>query len=113
MTLQPPRVEDEFTKYFEELKVADQEAAKKKRGLYGEPIRIPVFNDISVSGKDGKFKIDLAKAKTIYNFLKDEKRLSGVVEFVLNGSRLKIRMHQQSCYIIFVLDGIRALPNEP
>lgn len=72
-----------------------------------------MFNDISVAGKDGKFRIDMPKAKTIYNFLKDEKKLTGVVEFVLNGSRLKIRMHQQSCYIIFVLDGIRALPNEP
>ena len=72
-----------------------------------------MFNDISAAGKDGKFKIDLPKAKTIYNFLKDEKKLTGVVEFVLNGSRFKIRMHQQSCYIIFVLDGIRALPNEP
>lgn len=113
VTLQAPRVEDEFTKYFEELKEADSEALKKKKGLHGQPIRIPVFNDISVAGKDGKFRIDIPKAKTIFNFLKDEKKLTGVVEFVLNGSRLKIRMNQQSCYIIFVLEGIRALPNEP
>jgi staphylococcal nuclease domain-containing protein 1 len=105
-----PRAEDEFTKYFDELKVADEEAKKKKKGLNGEPVRVPVFNDIT-SGKEGKYKVDIAKSKTIFSFLKDEKRLTGVVEFVLNGSRLKIRMHQQSCYIILVIEGIRCLPN--
>lgn len=65
-------------------------------------MRIPIFNDIT-SGRDGKHKVDIAKSKAIYNFLKDEKKLTGVVEFVLNGSRFKIRMHQQSCYIILVV----------
>jgi len=72
---------------------------------------VPVFNDIT-SGREGRYKVDIAKSKSIFSFLKDEKRLSGVVEVVLNGSRLKIRMHQQSCYIILVLEGIRCLPNE-
>ena len=44
---------------------------KKKRGLHGDNVRIPVFNDVTVAGKDGKFKTDIAKCKTIYSFLKD------------------------------------------
>lgn len=111
VSLQLPRGDDEFTKYIDELKQADEEAKKKRKGLHGDSVRIPVFNDIT-SGREGRYKVDITKSKTIYSFLKDEQRLSGVVEVVLNGSRLKIRMHQQSCYIILVLEGIRCLPNE-
>ena len=95
------------------MKAADEQAAKKKKGLHGDNIRTPVFNDVTVVGKDNKHKIDIQRAKTYYSYLRDEKKLSGVVEFVLNGSRLKLRMHQQSCYIVFVIDGIKCLPNEP
>lgn len=111
VALQLPRGDDEFTKYIDDLKNADEEAKKKKKGLHGESVRVPVFNDIT-SGREGRYKVDITKSKSIFSFLKDEKRLSGVVEVVLNGSRLKIRMHQQSCYIILVLEGIRCLPNE-
>lgn len=74
-----------------------------------EHIKIPTFNDIS--GGKGK-KVDAGKAKTLFEFLKDEPHLSGVIELVLNGSRFKVRFNQQHVMAILVLDGIRCLPNE-
>jgi len=52
------------------------------------------------------------KAKEAFNFLKEFKRLSGVVELVLNGSRMKVRVNEQSCYVLLLLDGVRCLPND-
>ena len=68
------------------------------------------FNDLS--GGKGK-KIDAAKCKNIYPFIKDERNLTGVVDLVLNGSRFKMRFNQQRVMVIMVLEGVRCLPNEP
>lgn len=45
--------------------------------------------------------------------MKDEKKLTGVVDLVLNGSRFKLRFDQSACYGIFVLAGIKCFPNDP
>lgn len=46
---------------------------------------MPKFNDFSYSA---------TKAKSAFSFLKDEKKVTGVVELVLNGSRYKMRFNE-------------------
>ena len=72
-------------------------------------MKLPTFNDIS-GGKNKK--VDASKSKQLFEFLKDENYLTGTVELVLNGSRFKVRFHQQNVLAIVVLDGVRCLPNE-
>lgn len=63
-----------------------------------------------MSGGKGK-KIDAGKCKNIFPFIKDEAHVTGVVDLVLNGSRFKIRFHNQHVMAIMVLEGVRCLPN--
>ena len=109
-SIQQIRTEEEVSKFLEELREAEEHAKKERKGVHGkDQIKIPTYNDIS--GGKGK-KIDASKAKTLFEFLKDEPFLSGVIELVLNGSRFKVRFHQQHVMAIVVLDGVRCLPNE-
>lgn len=100
-------MDDDFSKYLKELKEAEERAKKAKAGQYSSSnAPAPRFNDLSIDK-------NLGKAKQVYTFLKEEKKLTGVVELVLNGSRFKLRINQQNCYILFVLNGIKCMPNDP
>lgn len=108
--LHTPQVEEDLSKYFEELRVADTKAREMKKNVHSnENRKAPHFNDLS--GGKGK-KIDSQKCKNMFAFLKDEPHLTGIIEIVLNGSRFKIRLNHQPVMIIAVLEGVRCLPNE-
>lgn len=110
VAMQQIRTEEEVSKFLEALKDAEAKGKKERRGLHkAEHIKIPNYND--VSGGKGK-KVDASKAKALFEFLKDEPVLTGVIELVLNGSRFKVRFNQQHVMAIVVLDGVRCLPNE-
>lgn len=99
-----------MSKFLEILRDAEAKGKKERKGIHqSEHIKIPSYND--VSGGKGK-KVDASKAKALFDFLKDEPFLSGVIELVLNGSRFKVRFNQQHVMAIVVIDGVRCLPNE-
>lgn len=77
--------------------VAEDQAKKKNLGIHstGE-YKGKVYRDLS----DRK---NQAQAKNILTHLKDSGRLTGVVELVLNGSRVKVRVNEQNCYVMMVL----------
>lgn len=64
---------------------------------------LPKFNDLTTP----------AKAKQAFTFLKDEKRVTGIVEVVLNGSRFRVRFNEQKSFGILLLSGVKCLPNDP
>lgn len=89
-----PRVDEEFSKYLNALQVAEKSAKDKKIGVHSNKERpVPRYQNMN----------------TPNSFLKDEKKLLGVVEVVINGSRFKVRLQNQNFYIIVVLHGIRCL----
>lgn len=91
------------------MRDAEAKGKKDRKGIHSNfDAKPPNFNDLS--GGRGK-KIDAAKCKNIFPFIKDEKNVTGVVDLVLNGSRFKIRFNQQHILAIMVLDGVRCLPN--
>jgi len=106
-TVAPPRADDSFTKYMKQLTDAEDEAKKKKVGLHGSktPVNVAKFTDYSQPRQT-------SKAKTFFEFIKNEPSITGVVEAVLSGSLFKIRLEKQNCYIMFSLSGIRTFSME-
>jgi staphylococcal nuclease domain-containing protein 1 len=101
VALQTPRVEEDVTKYFEALRDAEAKGKKDRKCIHGNnESKAPNFNDLS--GGKGK-KIDAGKCKNIFPFIKDEAHITGVVDLVLNGSRFKVRFHNQHVLAIMVL----------
>ena len=109
LNLQTPRVEEDVSKHFDDLRNAEAKGKKEKKGLFGhnEP-KTPNWNDLS--GGRGK-KIDAGKCKNLFPFIKDDTR-HAVIDLVLNGSRFKMRFNNQNVLAIMVLEGVRCLPNE-
>ena len=104
--VQMPRVDEEFTKYMKNLKEAEEKGKEAKKGLFSSKEKSVVkFNDLS-------FQKNPSKIKAFYQFIQGEKKLAGVVELVLNGSRFKLRLNTHSTYIIFALQGIKCLQND-
>ena len=105
--VQMPRVDEEFTKYMKSLKEAEDKGKAEKKGQFsGKEKSVVKFNDLSLQKNAGKMK-------TFFQFIQGEKRMSGVVELILNGSRFKLRLNAHSTHIIFVLQGVKCLQNDP
>jgi len=71
-----------------------------KSGQYNAPR----YNDLS--------QAKISQQVSVLQHLKDHKKLTGVVELILNGSKMKVRVNEQSCQLILLLKGIRCLPND-
>jgi staphylococcal nuclease domain-containing protein 1 len=102
----PPRGDDGCSRHMDELRAAGETAMKSKKGIHGKDAQPPKLNDFTNKGGAGK-------AKESFQFLKSEKRISGVVDLVLNGCRLKVRVAQNNSLNLFLLQGIKCLPNDP
>lgn len=104
--VQMPRMDEDFTKYIKNLKEAEEKGKESKRGLFSSKEKVVVkFSDLSIQK-------NASKIKAFYSFIQGEKKLSGVVELILNGSRFKLRLNSHNSYLIFALQGIKCLPND-
>ncbi|CAD8162146.1 unnamed protein product [Paramecium pentaurelia] len=104
-TVQPPRGDDGVSRYIDELTGAQEAANKAKKGIHGKPVQLPKMTDLSVNP-------NLQRSRDAFDSLRTLRKLSGVVELVLNGSRLKLRFQEQNYTSIVVLAGVKCLPNE-
>ncbi|KRX01507.1 hypothetical protein PPERSA_01410 [Pseudocohnilembus persalinus] len=104
-SVQKPFQEIEQSKIYEDLVTAQEEAKKRKLGIHkaGE-YKQRFIRDLSQKG-------NIKQARNTFEHLKDQK-ISGVVEYVFNGSTFKIRCNDQNCYIMMVLLGVRCLPQD-
>lgn len=104
--VQMPRVDEEFSKYMKNLKEAETVGREAKKGVFSGKEKVLVkFNDLSLQKNPGKIK-------TFFSFIEKEKKMSGVVELALSGSRYKVRLNAHNSYIIMALQGIKCLPND-
>ena len=109
--IKPIKPNEEFSKYLLELLKAERiysEGSKKST--------IPSFNEKLIPKEkliDLTIKKDYNKCKTFYNLMKEEKLpLEGLIEAVLSGSRLKVRIIKHNIIILILLNGIKCLPND-
>ena len=49
------------------------------------------------------------KVKSFFDLVKDDSKLTGVVEAVLSGSLYKVRLDKQNCYVLLSVAGVRTL----
>lgn len=84
------------------MKAEEDIASSKKLNIFN-PKSVPVhrFNDISQ--KNGK---------QFESFVKGDGRISAVVDFVLSGQRLKVRLNKHNAQILMNLQGIKTLSND-
>nr|CAG4651604.1 EOG090X01F7 [Triops cancriformis] len=100
--------DDARSSHYDDLLAAEMKAQKSGKGLWDkkEP---PVHRVADISG-------DLNKAKQFLPFLQRAGRTEAVVEFVASGSRLRLFIPRETCFVTFLLAGItcpRAARNLP
>eukprot|EP01135_Chromosphaera_perkinsii_P002958 Nk52_evm69s230 gene=Nk52_evmTU69s230 len=96
--------DDNRSSHYDDLLVAEARAIKSKKGLHSNG-DLPVHRVSDLSA-------DSAKARQFFPFLERAAKLTGIVEFVSSGSRLKLYLPKETCLITFLLGGI-SCPRAP
>jgi len=100
-TYQRHRSDDETSEHLDDLIAAEKSAEEKQLGLHGKAAA-PVYRFNDLVGAENS-----SKAKQMGGSIKRLGKVDGVVEFVFNGGRFKVRVDRESIYIPFVLAGVR------
>ena len=96
--------DDNRSSHYDDLLVAEARAIKAKKGLHSNG-DLPVHRVSDLSS-------DAAKAKQFFPFLERAGKLTGIVEFVSSGSRIKVYLPKETCLITFLLGGV-SCPRAP
>lgn len=95
------RGDEERSAFFESLVNAEEVGKRGKKGLHSaKEAPVTRVNDLSVPGSS-------AKARQPLPFLQRAGKVSGVCEFVMSGSRLKVYVPKQSVSIAFSPSGVK------
>merc|ERR1711892_621556 len=89
---------DERSGKYDDLLQAEQKAEKTGKGLHDKK-NIPSHRVSDMSG-------NVIKCKQFLPFLRRAGRMSGLVEFVASGSRVRIYIPRETCIVTFLLGGI-------
>ncbi|CAB4015938.1 staphylococcal nuclease domain-containing 1-like, partial [Paramuricea clavata] len=90
--------DDQRSSRYDELLSAETRAAKNAKGVHSRK-DAPTHRISEVSG-------DASKAKQFLPSLQRAGRISGIVEFVASGSRLRVYLPKETCLITLLLAGI-------
>ncbi|CAO3674812.1 unnamed protein product [Rhizopus microsporus] len=92
--------DDNRARHYDQLLLAEKKAEEQQKGVHS-PKELPVTRIVDASES-------AAKARQFFTFLKRAGKLSAVVEYVSNGSRLALWIPKENCRVSFVLSGVRA-----
>lgn len=96
------RQNDERSTFYDDLLGAETDAKSSRKGIHsGKASGIHRYTDLTA---------DSTKAKQYLPFLRREKVVRGVVQFVSSGTRVKLFIPKENCLINFVISGIKC-PN--
>lgn len=95
------RAEEERSAHYEDLMTAEEQGKKSKKGMWSsKDAPIPRVNDVSQPGS-------AARAKQHLSFLQRADKVTGVVEHVLSGHRVKVHIPKQGVTVLFSPAGVR------
>jgi staphylococcal nuclease domain-containing protein 1 len=95
-----PKVDDDVSKYLESYQAAEKVAKEKKVGIFSTKYPgNPNYSDLIAANK--------TKKREFVNFLINGKNLQCVVEYCFSGSKFKVRVERNKCYIPLSLIGIK------
>ena len=100
---QKHRSSDNTAENYEDLIEAEAKAQKNKKGIHGgkkPAMQGARLNDLSQGSS-------AAKSKQFLPFLQRSERVSAVVDYVLSGHRLKLRVPKQALALTFALSDVR------
>lgn len=94
---------------YEQLIIEEKRAKAKGKNMWNDKQQPPIhrFTDLSDSGKGEKSANRVNKAKQFLPSLQRAGRLNAVVEWVVNASRIKVRIPKENCIILFSLECVR------
>lgn len=100
------RSDDERSAHYETLLIAEEKGRKEKKGMHSskEPA-IQRINDLTLPGSANK-------AKSLLPSFQRMGKVSGVVDFVLSGHKLKVFLPKESVVVAFCPSGVRT-PQRP
>lgn len=100
------RQDEERSAHFEDLINAEEAGKKGKKGQWGsKEAPAPRVNDVTAPGS-------ATRAKQYVPFLQRAGRVTGIVEYVLGGSRLKIHVPKEGVTLAFSPSGVRCPSRE-
>jgi len=100
------RGDEERSAHFEDLINAEDVGRKGKKGQWSSKESVlPRINDVTGSGS-------AARARQYLPFLQRAGKVSGIVEYVLGGSRLKIHVPKEGVTLAFSPSGVRCPARE-
>lgn len=95
--------EESCSKFIQEMKQAESNSVQQKIGMHSNQQKNTIrFNEVTQK-----------KGKQFEAFIKGEGKIQGVIEYVLSGQRIKVRLIKHNSLIIMNLQGIRTLYNDP
>jgi len=95
------RGDEERSSHYEDLMNAEEAAKKGRKGQWSsKDPPIPRVNDVTLPGS-------AARARQYLPFLQRAGRVTGICEFVLGGSRLKIHVPKEGVTLAFSPSGVR------
>lgn len=103
-TTQRHRDDDEKSARYDELVAAESVAAAAKKGVHSSSeYKKKTINDLT----------DPKKAKTYAGTLQRAGNTKAIVDYVFNGSRFKLFIPSENCYVAFALSNIRCPQPSP
>lgn len=89
---------------YDALRAAESAAKEAKKGMHsGKEYKMPSVNDISTPQKAKAYSGALVRAG----------KLKGIVEYCFNGSRFKMHIPSENCYIMFAPNALRCPQPSP
>jgi staphylococcal nuclease domain-containing protein 1 len=102
-----PPLDKVLSKYYGEMVAAAKKAKDTKKGINSVGNH-PVHTLQDMYGQTNQKTIAYYQ-----EFFSKNRRVTGMVEHCITGSRLKVRINEANCYIAFVCQGILPLPQDP
>ena len=101
--------DNEKSSAYQELTIAENRARGKGKNLWSKSKAAPIYRvtDTTLRSTEAEKKQSKQKAKQFFGALQRAGRVSGIVEYVFNGSRLKISIPSENCVISFGLEALR------
>lgn len=97
------QTDDQRASNYDSLIAAESKAQKSNKGVHNKK-DVPVHRVNDICG-------DPVKAKNLLPHIKRSERIEAVVEFVANGSRLRLFLPKDSHLIVFLLSGVEVRHN--
>ena len=101
--------DNEKSNTYQELTIAENRARSQNKNLWNKKAPAPVYrvSDMSLRGTESEKRESKQKAKQFFGSLQRAGRVSGIVEHVFNGTRVKLSIPSENCVIAFGLEAVR------